>query len=279
MKTAFIVFSSPAGSTRHVAQVMIECLKAKSIGVHRLDLGISKDPSRFIDALQAAGADACLFVGSPVYRDVATPPVMAFIDDLPDGAGCPAVPFVTWGGALSGIALWQMGKALVCRGFKLVGAAKVLGVHSMMWPSDSPVGQGHPDAGDDRQVGNLVERVIGRLTKATGDALSLNALDYQPESITTDIKKRLGQPWKIIPKTIDEKKCTQCAICKQVCPAGAVTLDPGPVFDERCFDCFSCVRECPEEAIISSIPLAKIESMIRQRVKTFNERPFTQIFF
>ena len=83
----------------------------------------------------------------------------------------------------------------------------------------------------------------------------------------------------IIPKTIDEEACTQCGTCEAVCPVGAVVLDPDPVFNARCFDCFNCVRECPEDAIIFSVPLEKIEAMIRKRMETFNEKPLTQVFF
>jgi ferredoxin len=278
MKTAFIVFISPAGSTRHVAGVIGNQLEEKSVTVHRLDLGISRNPSPFIEKLKAAGTDACLFVGSPVYRDVAVPPVMAFLDSLPATSGQPAVPFVTWGGASSGVALWQMGQALERNGYVLVGGAKVLGVHSMMWPSVDPVGQGHPDADDERLVCSLVERVSDRLAMTSVDTLALDALDYQPEAVGAEAKKKLDQPWMIIPKTVDQEKCTQCAICKQVCPVGAITLDPGPVFNECCFDCFSCIRECPEDAIVPSVSLEKIEANIRQRVETFNERMPTEIF-
>lgn len=278
MKTAFIVYCSPAGSTRHVAQVIGEHLEEKSVTVHHLDLSIIKDPSRFVDLLKSAGADACLFVGSPVYRDVAIPPVMAFLNDLPPLNGCTAVPFVTWGGASSGVALWQMGQVLESKGCTLVGAAKVLGVHSMMWLSDSPVGQGHPDADDERQIGHLVDRVIDRLANTTAGTLSLDALDYQPEVVAAEVKKKLDQPWTIIPKTVDEENCTQCAICSQVCPVGAVTLDPGPVFSDRCFDCFNCIRECPEDAIVPAVPLEKIDANIRGRVAKLDERPHTQLF-
>jgi ferredoxin len=83
----------------------------------------------------------------------------------------------------------------------------------------------------------------------------------------------------VIPKTIDEAACTQCGICETGCPVSAVVLAPGPVFQAHCFDCFNCVRECPEDATISSVPLEKIEAMIRQRVETFNESPSTQVFY
>ena len=275
MKIAYIVFCSPSGSTAHVARVMADSLKKKSITTHFLDIGAGENPSRFIDLLKTAVASDCLFVGSPVYRELAVPPVMNFIESLPTADGCRAVPFVTWGGATSGVALWQMGQALHGKGYVLAGGAKVLALHSMMWSNDQPVGQGHPDADDDRQVRNLVER----LAETTTPSISLATLDYQAETAGAEFKKKLDRPWMIIPKTIDEAACTQCGTCEAVCPVSAVVLAPSPVFQAHCFDCFNCVRECPEDAIIASVPLEKIEATIRQRVETFNERPLTQVFY
>lgn len=279
MKSAFIAYCSPGGSTRHVAQVIVRVLSENAVAVQRLDLGISKDPSKFVERLKDAGTDACLFVGSPVYRDMAVPPVMAFLDRLPVLPGCPAVPFVTWGGANSGIALWQMGRVLAGKDFALAGAAKVMACHSMMWLSGRPVGQGRPDADDDRQVEGLVECVIKRSATSNPSGLSLGQLDYQPEAVGAEIKRKLDQPAAVIAKTVAAEKCTQCAICKQVCPAAAVLLDPLPVFGDTCFGCCSCVRECPEDAIVLGVPLEKIEAMIRERAATFDERPHTQTFF
>ncbi|MBC2713653.1 MAG: 4Fe-4S binding protein [Desulfosarcina sp.] len=278
MKNAFIVFCSPAGSTGHVARVIAHSLEEKSIAVHLLDLGAGENLSRFLGLLKAAEADDCLFVGSPVYRDMAISTVMAFLGGLPATKGCMTVPFITWGGVNSGIALWQMGQVLQNKGYALAGAAKVLGVHSLMWQSDRPVGQGHPDTADDRQVRMLVDKVVERTKNMKPDTLPLTVLDYQLEEISTDIKNKLDQPWTIIPKTVDEEKCTKCGTCAEVCPVEAVSLDPVPVFDENCFDCFNCIRECPEEAIAPTLTLDKIEAMIRKRVETFNERPPTQIF-
>lgn len=124
-----------------------------------------------------------------------------------------------------------------------------------------------------------MDNVVERIAKTTPEPISLATLDYQPAEFSADVKKMLGQPFKIIPKTIDEATCTQCGTCEAVCPVGAIALDPGPVFNAHCFDCFNCVRECPEDAIISSVPLEKLEAMIRKRVEIFNERPLTQIFF
>ncbi len=274
MKHAYIAYCSPAGSTGHVARVMADALETRSIAVHRLDLGQPDDRSGFLERLAGAGPADCLFVGSPVYREVAVPPVTAFLADLPAAAGCMAVPFVTWGGATSGIALWQMGGLLEKAGCRLVGAAKVVAVHSMMWRSDAPVGQGHPDAADDDRVRGLIDT----LTAQPPASLPLAALDYQPAAHAAEFKPKIGEPWMIVPKTIDDDACTLCGTCEAVCPVGAVTLDPGPVFDGTCFDCFNCVRQCPEDAIVSAMPLEKIAANIRERVVKYDEQPLTQVF-
>ena len=49
---------------------------------------------------------------------------------------------------------------------------------------------------------------------------------------------------------IDEEKCTGCAICEDVCPEGAITVEEVAMVEgEKCSDCGSCVDECPNEAI------------------------------
>ncbi|WP_054695475.1 4Fe-4S binding protein [Desulfosarcina cetonica] len=275
MKNAYVVYCSPAGSTGHVARVIVDELASRSVAVTEFDLGAGQDPAPLVKQLAAAGEADCLFVGSPVYRNLAVPPVMDFINSLQATKGCRAVPFITWGAASSGVALWQMGHAFSDKAYPIVGAAKVLGLHSLMWYSDDPVGKGHPDAADDAMVRGLVGDVIARM--ADGKALDLAVLDYQRGGQRRG-KEDDRPAWTNIPKSVDADKCTACGACVPVCPVGAVSLDPTPVFGPSCIGCFNCLRECPEAAIVSGMPLEKLEAMIRGRVATLNETPPTQIF-
>jgi ferredoxin/flavodoxin len=279
VKTQFVIaYCSPAGSTKHVAEVIGQELIEGRPDVHTVDLGNDRERSRVRDLIAAAGQDICLFVGSPVYRDQAVPPVMEFIEALPDLGGGFAVPFVTWGGAFSGIALWQMARSLTQKGLVLAGAAKVLAVHALLWRSDTPVGKGHPDADDDMAVRNLVQEVLNRVGSGYA-GLPLSALDYQLEERALAMKEELtGGARPVIPKSLNEAKCTQCGTCMEECPSDAITMAPWPEFGPSCFDCFNCIRLCPEDAIDPKITLDQLDGMIRKRVETMNERPYTQIF-
>jgi ferredoxin len=213
-----------------------------------------------------------------VYRDLAVEPVVRFIEALPEGEGRGAVPFVTWGAACSGVALWQMGDALLTRGWRVVAAAKVLAQHSLMWRSADAPGKGHPDGADDLLIAQLVDNVCARLQTGGIPPLSLDALDYHPAGRSSQMRKKIGAPRLIVPKKADQSRCSQCGDCVAACPAAAVTLAPFPEFTTDCLDCFNCIRLCPEEAITPAVDLAQIENHIRERVRTIDERPPSQIF-
>jgi NAD-dependent dihydropyrimidine dehydrogenase PreA subunit len=267
----FVVFCSPSGSTKHVAEVIADSARALPAHVHTLDLGKERDWSEVLGAIQASGSNGCVFIGSPVYRDLAVPPVMKFIAALPEVAGGFAVPFATWGGATSGIALWQMATELQNKGFLIAGAAKVLAVHSLMWGSEDPLGQGHPDAQDDLALQGLVRAVSTRVQDRNFTAIPLSRLDYQTPERAAEMKHKLTEPAGVTPRTVDEAKCTLCEMCVDQCPAAAIALAPFPQFNAGCFDCFNCIRCCPEAAIQPKITLAQIEPRIRKRAEMMSE--------
>ena len=274
----FIVFCSPAGSTRHVASVIEKELESMEADVHALDLKDQKDWSTFQNLITSAGKNACLFIGSPVYRSLAVPPVMSFIKDIHQVNQTYAVPFATWGGVSSGITLWQMGKALEEKGFAIAGAAKVFAFHSIMFDADEPLGQGRPNAEDDTTIKQMVAKVYQGLCNGDISPVPLEDLDYLPASMTSGKKKELGQPWKITPRIVIEEKCTQCGVCEEECPTGAISLAPYPQFGSSCIDCLNCIPLCPERAIdLKEDQPARVEK-IRKSAKTKHERPYTQMF-
>ncbi len=90
-----IVYCSPAGSTRQVTEVIEKGFIQRNADVIIVDLAKNHDRSAALDAFKTRDFEVCLFIGSPVYRDVAIPPVMNFIKELPLSDRNYAVPFVT----------------------------------------------------------------------------------------------------------------------------------------------------------------------------------------
>jgi ferredoxin/flavodoxin len=272
-----IAYISPNGSTRRVAEAIADQLLEAGEAAALVDLS-KADESRPLIETMTSDDNTCLFIGSPVYNDVAVPPVMAAIDELPQSDDAWAVPFVTYGRASSGVALWQMAVALRDKGLLIAGAAKVAAVHSLMWQSDHPEGEGHPDADDLQQVRRLAGTVQSQLSAGTLTPMPPASLDYQPTELATEFKAKITQPWMHIPRTVDEQACNECGDCVKDCPVGAITLSPMPEFGDTCFDCFNCIRLCPENAIVPAFPIAAIEEVIRERVKNINEQPLSQVF-
>lgn len=276
---AIIVYCSPGGTTRRVARAMGDQFRELGIASQEVDLGARPDMEAVLAAIERTSQDLCLVTGSPVYAAHAVPPVTEFVARLPEGSGIPAVPFVTWGGACSGTALLEMGQALAAKGLVPVGAAKVLAVHSMMWRSADPIGAGHPDVEDERLVRDLVVKVHDKLRRGERCAIPLEALCPYPDAARAEMAKTtLARAAAHMPsREVVADRCTECGLCAEGCPTGALALDPLPVFGKSCIYCYRCVRECPEDALQAD--LSVVEERIRERARQFDEQPLSQVFY
>jgi ferredoxin len=280
-KNVFVVYFSPAGSTHHVAKIIEKQFSALGAEVSSFDLaGCNSDITAKISRqMENSVGRSCLFIGSPVYASHAAPPVMECIAGLKENPDVFAIPFVTWGGACSGISLYEMGKELISKKFTLLGAAKILAVHSLMWQLEDPLGKGHPDVDDDRMVEELVAHVNQKINEDKPEGIKLSDLAYQTQENHEEMEKTSLQTVKAhLPKrTIDTVLCNQCEVCSEVCPADAVTFTPYPEFHEGCVFCFTCMKKCPEQAI--NADMSAIWQRIRDREALFSERPDSQIFY
>jgi ferredoxin len=274
----FIVFCSPNGSTRHVAEVIGGRLNELGYSARLIDLARRDDEQAMQEMTQGPEAPKCFWVGSPVYVDHMVPPVDTFINSLQEQNEGFAVPFVTWGGVNSGVALYELGEKLVQKKFILLGAAKVLAVHSSMWRSNRPLGAGHPGDADDAMVKNLVDEVLAKLSARPVKPLALEVLDYQSQEIKEAAgKKTIAMAKENYPTfSVSVEGCNQCGICAENCPAHAIALEPYPQFGEACFVCLKCIRECPQEAI--PMDMSAAEDRIRGMAARINEKPPTCIF-
>ncbi len=273
-----ITFSSPAGSTRKIGWAIKETLEELDRDFILTDLGRERNNLATIENF-ICGDPFCLFMGTPVLRDLAAAPVMSLIGSLNPAPQSFAVPYCTWGGAASGIALYQMAQALLDKGFLIPAAARVISSHSLMRNIDNPLGDGHPNEEDAGAVKNMARRVVEAIDSGDVRSLDLQSLDYPNPELAAEMKKKLSAPMPVTPKTLDKELCSLCGVCASECPAGAIVLDPEPKFGGSCFDCLNCFRLCPEKAIKLPVSLEKMIEMIRNRSKTFNETHRTVVLY
>ncbi len=274
----YSVYISPAGTTRHVAQVIGAELSALGKSCRSFDLGDSDCRAEVQDLLAAAARDTCLFVGSPVYASHAVPAVMDFIGNLPAGIDCCSVPFVTWGAVTSGVALFEMATALEAQGYPVMAAAKIVAQHSLLWQSKSPLGQGRPDSADDLIVRSMVKKVVSILDAGASTYLPVAELMYQPEPLQKVMAGlHLSAVRKVLPQiSLQRDLCTLCGDCVTACPVDAVELGDGPVFKDSCIACYSCLRACPEQALQADF--SSMAAGLAQRVRDFGEQCETRVY-
>lgn len=278
-KNVIIVYVSPAGSTRHVANSITEQLTKLKSSVSVFDLGKASEAADVKAAFQTPENVESLYVGSPVYASRPVPPVLDFLSGLPDNLKVPAIPFVTWGAVCSGIALLEMAQALEAKGMPVIGAAKVAAVHSVMWNADNPLGAGHPNDEDDKMIREWIRRMHIKSSSKAPSGMDIQELAYYPPEARKEMAKvTMAALKERFPKrSIDETLCTQCNVCKELCPTDAIELSPYPVFQDNCILCMNCVKECPESAI--KIDLTPLHKMIRGRAAQLNEKPLSQVFY
>lgn len=275
---AAVVYISPAGTTRRVSQVFIQALKGAGWRVEMFDLA-SKERWNYPALIEkAVGEQGCLFVGSPVYVDRALPPVTDLLRQLAQSRGSYAIPFVTWGGVNSGVALLELAQQLEVKGYRLLGAAKIMAVHSILLHCEHPLGEGHPDIEDESLIQEMVRGLTLKLHSDNPRMVSLLDLHYQPRereleawSASLDIAKE-----KTLAMELDMMLCSRCGICREQCPVQAIKMDIFVEISSACIRCLNCVRVCPEEAI--RVDLIGLEKRIRKRVDEYQEMPPSQIF-
>lgn len=269
-----IVYFSPAGTTRKVAEAIEVFLRDRGQTVRLLDLARRQNPvAPFVSDSQPF----CLWLGSPVYCDHAVPLVEDFVCSLPPADGF-AVPFVTWGAVTSGLALPEMAACLREQGFAVLGAAKVMAEHSSLWQSSQPLAAGRPNAGDLNRIEELVESVLAKIAHGGTDILSAERLDYLPAALKAQsaAKSLAGIKAMQPPFSVNVQLCTRCGHCAEVCPVAAIRLDPFPVIDTSCILCRQCTRHCP----VGAYPYdgAAVETRLLAMAAQSEEAKDTEVF-
>jgi Pyruvate/2-oxoacid:ferredoxin oxidoreductase delta subunit/GNAT superfamily N-acetyltransferase len=233
------VFSG-TGNTLLLSQAVAEVLRQEGASVRLRDME-SPPPANFPE-------DVAIGLAFPVACFSTYPVVWRFIHALPAGEGREIFMLGTCGGASGGMQ-GPLRDVLKKKGYKTV-AAEFFVMPGTYNNKTLPL---------ERNAARIEKALLGARffaydllqgrTRWGGGIPLLSALLY-----------RWGQtrkPWnfffRLFPLAVDEKKCTRCGRCAEICPEKAITMNgPSglPALDASlCQSCQRCVGFCPAAAL------------------------------
>ena len=249
---------SPTGTTERVVSALASALSAKypAAGVFTYDFTLPSARGSFPQLT----SEALVVFGMPTYAGRLPNLMVPYLKESAQGNGALAVPVVTFGNRNFDNSLIELRDILEDHGFHTIAAAACSCEHSF----STKLGAGRPDDADLSEIQEFAGRIVSKLVEianqhtASPDSSIIPSSPVQVPGIPADQnhggyyqpRDRHGvfiDIRKVKPLT-DMDKCTQCGLCLEVCPMGAI--DPADVSKVPgiCIKCGACEKKCPVHA-------------------------------
>lgn len=290
MKVVIITFS-PSGNTQRIGMEIKSKLEVHGIEVQLFEINwesgyfIREDKTAFLR--ENIDTHDILIVGGPVYAHHLQYILLDLIKSLPkpdEHWGNIAIPFITYGGIHSGIALYEGGKYLQKSGRKILSGLKVACSHRMTRAFlDKEYSVEYDHLMIDDSMNTLVNRINNCNSQLKTD--NMKALNYQ--NLITHIKANVifnEKKWheKRYPNiVIDYKKCNACSCCITKCVVNHLKVVDGRIKKSEsanCIHCYSCVSSCPNNAISIVGNLNKAREFFKKLTDSKQEDPLTGVY-
>jgi ferredoxin len=239
------LYFSPTGTTRRILSTIEKHTGLPSTS--QIDLTLPKQRESFAGKVQGD----VILVGSPVYSGSPPWPMIEPLNRL-EGDGRWAVPVAVYGNRSPDTCVDELAKILRDRGFKILAAASFIAQHSMA-SKEHPWALGRPDQSDLETAAKFGEQVKEKLLSNPSEIQTsnrfLNSLTKQMvESLPEGYHKSLAEGIKglLSVSFSKDKVCTECMVCSNACPTGAINIDSKEINSDLCLRCTACIRACSE---------------------------------
>jgi len=299
MKVAIILFS-PTGNTLKAGEMLQKRLMDINVEVQVIDISRSKsfgekNIGQYLE--ENIKEHDLLCIGSPVYAHHLHYNVKEIIKSLPQPKkkwGGLAVPFITFGGINSGVALKEAADLLKKSGRTVVSAMKLNSEHCLtkLKQITTKINEGMPGVEAVPVIEELVGKIAGFENINENDYVDIsNKLDYQDRKVRIKaclvFREKFWQRY-IYPKLVfDYDKCTNCGKCSRICPVQRIKINgKGPEIPKgspECIHCGSCVTACPFSAIDFNVDWVKWEKLLSKAARgegpiASNESPKSEVY-
>ena len=262
MKAVILVFS-PSGHTLQAANIFREEFEKRGVSVQLINT--TKNPNYLnegsIKNQLEADLDAhdVLLIGGPIYAGHMEGHVLQLIKHLPETGekyGALAVPFATYGGVHSSVALEEMGKLLKQKKRKSILGVKIAAEHTLTKTASKIIYKGRPGENEVDIISKAVDKSIKIASQDAGNIKDVSKSFCYSKPLAR-LMYRLFSQEKIHKKfkqvSIDTQKCIQCKKCISVCPVNMFDFTDGKVKmvknQQQCILCAECYHYCPADAI------------------------------
>jgi ferredoxin/flavodoxin len=267
-----IVYFSPSGSTKKVAEAYRKSLVGAGAKVQMLSLERNKtifedhEGTAFWAQLEPYDL---LLIGGPIYIKHMQYHLMDVLYEAPfanQGTGRHAAVFSTFGKVCAGVGLAEAASILSQKGYAIISGLDVDAVHSATRLFPEPVSQGLPSKELDTWIKTSVDSMletVGKSKKGNLDLILSKRFEDNPE--LKDEKTVLAHYPVVV---FDETKCISCGRCVKACPTLDLSLVgalPKHRKESQCIHCTNCLVVCPADAVI--LPLEKRSGFVLAHLK------------
>jgi len=268
IKSVSCVCFSPTGTTRIITENIAQGMQPEQVEM----MDCTKRSRRFGDSPVFKNDNDMVILATPVYYGRVPEEVVPFLKTL-GAKNTPVVIVVVYGNREYEDALLELHDIAVAQGFIPVAGGTFIAQHS--YSNDSrPIAHSRPDSHDIKIAQDFGFKIKEKF-KAMG---SLNDMEMiivpgnipyvEPKNL--HMIKQVRNTLSFTPVT-DADKCTQCGLCADVCPTGAIDPEDVSQIDKwQCMICFACIKNCPSEAKQMTDP--HFNEAINQLQKACQER-------
>ena len=262
MKAVIIVFS-PSGHTLTAARMIQRSIEDKG-GIADI-VNTTKDDGLLVGSrserqkmLETRLKEFdVLFVGSPVYAGHAESHILRILEALPlpnQKRSKLAVPFITYGGAHSFIALEEMGHALKKHKYVPILGIKLASFHTLSRFFRIKILKNKPGGMEQQLIEAAVRNIFD--FHSHPELIKDNSNSFAYTKIPMRLMLKIFSQEKIHGKfktvSIIRKNCSVCKKCISVCPVNNFIFADGKVSikdQKTCILCGECFYNCSSNAI------------------------------
>ncbi len=290
MKICIIVFS-PSGHTLQAAKMLQTAMQEQGMKVQLLNITRQEEVFKHNKVrdylLKNVERHDVLCIGGPVYAGHLEGNVQKIIRQLPAPDkhwGKLAIPFITYGGLHSSVALQEAGALLHANKRTTVLGVKMASFHSLsqnLLPCK--INEGKPGREEEQVAGEMARRL--KQLSDQGQWEDVRQSFAYASLMHKMVLKFLSQDYfhrKYRTVHAKPEKCNGCGTCQKLCPVNlieivdqkAVRVDNG----NYCLLCAECYHHCPRHAVVHEFVEQKITKKLNKEKQKYHELPQSAVY-